>query len=179
MNLAHLHIAINHFPIMGVPIGVGLLALGAWARNEAIKRAALLVFVVVGIATIGVYLAGRGGVDYVEHLAGVSEATVEAHEDMAGIALFATEALALLSLVVFARFGGPAMLSRSPEAVTARSVPGWAVATVLVVGLVTSAVLGYMGLLGGRIRHTEYDPGGAPAAVDADGHEGEGDGDGD
>jgi hypothetical protein len=179
MNLAYLHIVINHFPIMGVPIGVGLLALGAWARNEAIKRAALLVFVAIGIATIGVYLAGRGGEDFVEHLAGVSEDAIERHEHMAGIALFATEALALLSLVVFARFGGPAMLSRGPEAVTARSVPGWAVATVLVAGLVTAGVLGYTGKLGGQIRHVEFVPGGVDATMQVDEHEAEEDDDDD
>jgi hypothetical protein len=177
MNLAYLHIVINHLPIMGVPIGVGLLALGAYARNEAIKRAALLVFVAIGIATLAVYLAGRGGEDFVEHLAGVSEDAIERHEHMAGIALFATEALALLSLVVFARFGGPAMLSRGPEAVTARSVPGWAVATVLVAGLVTSGVLGYTGKLGGQIRHTEFVPGGEAAAMYEDEHEVESDDD--
>jgi hypothetical protein len=177
MNLAYLHIVINHFPIMGVPIGIGLLALGAWARNEAIKRAALLVFVAIGIVTIGVYLAGRGGEDFVEHLAGVSEDAIERHEHMAGIALFATEALALLSLVVFARFGGPAMLSRGPEAVTARSVPGWAVATVLVAGLLTAGVLGYTGKLGGQIRHVEFVPGGVPAAMHEAEHEAEDDDD--
>ncbi|MGH8028867.1 MAG: hypothetical protein ACREO3_02930, partial [Arenimonas sp.] len=132
MNVAYLHVVINHLPIMGVPIGAALLALGAYARNESIKRAALLVFVGIGLVTIAVYLAGRGGEDFVEHLAGVSEDAIEAHEEMAGIALFATESLALLAAIVFARFGGPAMLSRTPAAVAARSVPGWAVAVVLV-----------------------------------------------
>jgi hypothetical protein len=75
------------------------------------------------------------------------------------------------------RFGGPAMLSRGPEAVTARSVPGWAVATVLVAGLVTSGVLGYTGKLGGQIRHTEFVPGGEAAAMYEDEHEAESDDD--
>jgi uncharacterized membrane protein len=156
MNTAYLHVVINHLPIMGVPIGVGLLALGLYARNEAIKRAALLVFVAIGVATVAVYLAGQGGEEFVEHLPGVSEDAIEAHEEMAGMALFATEGLALLSLLAFMRFGGPAMLSRSPKAVVATSVPAWAAWLVLVAGVATSAVLGYTGKLGGQIRHTEF-----------------------
>ena len=176
MEIAYLHVAINHLPIMGVPIGIGVLALGAFARNDAIKRAALLVFVAIGLATVAVYLAGPGGEDFVEHLPGVSEDAIETHEAMAGIALFATEVLALLSLVVFARFGGPAMLSRSPAAVVARALPGWAVGVVMVVALVTAGVLGYTGKLGGQIRHTEFSAGGAVAAEhdDEDDHGGRG-----
>jgi hypothetical protein len=166
MNLAYLHVTINHLPIMGVPIGAGLLALGLYSRNEAIKRAALLVFVFIGLATVAVYLAGRGGEDFVEHLAGVSEDAIEAHEGMAGIALFATELLALASIVVFARFGGPAMLSRTNAAVVATPVPGWAAWSVLVLALGVSAVLGYTGKLGGRIRHVEF--AGGAAALEQD-----------
>ena len=169
MELAYLHVVINHLPIMGVPVGIFVLALGMFARIDAIKRAGLLVFVAIGLATVAVYLAGQGGEDFVEHLPGVSEDAIEAHEGMAGIALFATELLALLSLGVFARYGGPAMLSRSPAAVAARAVPGWAVGVVMVVALATAGVLGYTGKLGGQIRHTEFLPGGAMAAE----HEGD------
>ena len=177
MNLAYWHIVFNHLPIMGVPIGVALLALGAWARNEPIKRAALLVFVGIGLATIPVYLLGRGGEDFVEHAPGVSEEAIEAHEDMAGAALLSTELLALVSVVVFARYGGPAMLSRRPEAVVATPVPAKAVGVVLVLGLVASAVLGNTGRLGGRITHSEFHGGAAPAMEHE--HEGDGGGDGD
>jgi len=166
MNLAYMHVVINHFPIMGVPIGLGLLALGAYARNEAITRAALLVFVVVGLVTVAVFLLGRAGHEYVEHLPGVSEDAVDAHGAMAGAALLATELLALLSLVVFARYGGPAMLSRTPKAVVATPVPGWAVGVVFVTGLVAAGMLGYTDKLGGQIRHTEFVHGGAVPAMD-------------
>jgi len=164
MNVAYLHVVINHLPIMGVPIGVGLLALGLYSGNEAIKRAALLVFVFIGIATIGVFVAGRVGHEAVEQLPGVSEKAVDAHGAMAGIALLVTELLALLSIVVFARYGGPAMLSRTNRAVVATPVPGWAAWSVLVMGLVASAVLGYTGKLGGQIRHAEFVDGGAVPA---------------
>jgi hypothetical protein len=173
MNLAYMHVVINHFPIMGVPIGLFLLAVGAFAGNEAIKRAALLVFVLVGLVTIPVFLLGRAGHEYVEHLPGVSEAAVDAHGAMAGVALLATELLALLSVVAFARYGGPAMLSRSPRAVVASPVPGWATGVVVVAGLVTAGVLGYTGKLGGQIRHTEFVHGGAVAAPAMDREDGD------
>lgn len=44
MEIAYLHVVINHLPIMGVPIALGLLLLGIWAKNDSIKRASFLAF---------------------------------------------------------------------------------------------------------------------------------------
>lgn len=61
MDIAYLHIVLNHLPIMGIPIGLGLLLLGIFTRSDAIKRAAFLTFIVLGIMTIPVFLTGNGG----------------------------------------------------------------------------------------------------------------------
>ena len=112
MEIAYLHVVINHLPIMGVPIALGLLLLGLWARDDSIKRAALLAFVVLGLLTVAVFLTGKGGEDFVEHVAGVSEDAIEAHEDMATLAFIAVGVLAVLSLYFFLRHGGYPMLMR-------------------------------------------------------------------
>ena len=164
MEIAYLHVVINHLPIMGVPIALGLLLLGLWARDDSIKRAALLAFVVLGVLTVAVFLTGKGGEDFVEHVAGVSEDAIEAHEDMATLAFIAVGVLAMLSLYFFLRHGGYPMLMRR-TASTGTPVPALAVAIVLVVAAATSAMLGYTGRLGGKISHTEFSAG---TPVDAD-----------
>jgi len=164
MEIAYLHVVINHLPIMGVPIALGLLLLGIWARDESIKRAALLAFVVLGLLTVVVFLTGKGGEDFVEHVAGVSDDAIEAHEEMATLAFIAVEVLAVLSLYFFLRHGGYPMLRRR-AASPGTQVSPLGVVIVLVAAAGTTAILGYTGKLGGRISHTEFSAG---AHVDAD-----------
>lgn len=159
MNIAYLHIVLNHLPIVGVPFGLGLLLLGVLTKNDSIKRSALLAFVVVGILTVPVYLTGRGGEDFVEDLAGVSEDSIHAHEDMASIAFISVGVLALSSLFAFLKYQGLHLFRRRIAEETEPSnsgVPGWVGLTVLVLALVSSGVLAYTGKLGGKIRHTEF-----------------------
>jgi len=166
MDIAYLHVVINHLPIMGVPIALGLLLLGLWARDDAIKRAALLSFVVLGLLTIPVFLTGKVGEDFIERVPGLSGEAIDAHEDMATLAFAGTELLAALALFLFLRHGGLAMLGRraSPPDMP---VPAMASAVVVVAALAAGAMLGYAGRLGGKISHTEFAPD-AQAAMEQD-----------
>lgn len=83
LDIAGLHIVLNHLPIIGVPMGLVLLRLGVLTRNDSLKRAALLALVLLRTLTVPVYLTGKGGEDFVEDLAGVSDAAIEAHERIA------------------------------------------------------------------------------------------------
>jgi len=173
MDIAYLHVAINHLPIMGVPILLALLLLGMWSGSESIKRAALLGFVALGVATVAVFLAGKGGEDFVERLPDVSHDAIERHERMATVALVAVEGLALLSLLVFVRSGGGALLRRRGERHSARTVAAGAAGLVVLVAIAATGLLGYTGRLGGQIRHTEF-AAGAQAATQAEGEDGKG-----
>jgi hypothetical protein len=173
MDIACLHVVINHLPIMGVPLALGLLLLGAWTRDDAIKRAALLGFVVLGALTVPVFLTGKGGEDFVEDAAGVAAGAIDAHEDMATLAFGATGVLAVVSLALFLRHGGVAMLSRRTAA-RAAPVPSWSVALVVALAAIASAMLGYTGRLGGKISHTEFAADAAVQAGDEDAERDEG-----
>ena len=70
MDLAYLHIVTNHIPIVGVPFALIILLLGIWRKSDELKAVAFLSFAVLGIATLGVFLLGQGGEDFVEELAG-------------------------------------------------------------------------------------------------------------
>ncbi|MBK7513824.1 MAG: hypothetical protein IPI76_16435 [Chloracidobacterium sp.] len=167
MDLAYLHIVLNHLPIMGVPIGLGLLLLGIVTSNDSIKRAALLAFVVLGLLSIPVYLTGKGGEDFVEDLAGVSEAAIEAHETMATFALISVSLLAAFALFAFLKYGGLTLFKRriadeskllngevAPG--SASGIPFWVLLVTLALAAGTAGVLGFTGKLGGKIRHTEF-----------------------
>ena len=52
MNLAHLHLLLNHFPIIGTIIGLGLLAASLIGKNDDLKRDGLMVLAAVALLAL-------------------------------------------------------------------------------------------------------------------------------
>ena len=44
MNFAHLHLLLNHFPIIGTIVGLGLFLLSLVGKNEDLRRSSLIIF---------------------------------------------------------------------------------------------------------------------------------------
>ncbi len=143
MDSTHLHLILNHFPIVGTLIGVGIMAYGYFTQSDATKKAALWTWVAMAAVAIPVFLTGEPAEESVEGLAGVSEAIIEAHEEAAELAIWVMEALGLLSLVTL-------FLGFKNEK-TKQMLTGVAFA----VSLATFGLMAYTGYLGGQIRHTE------------------------
>ena len=97
MDLAYLHIVTNHIPIVGVPFALIILLLGIWRKSDELKAVAFLAFAILGILTLGVFLLGQGGEDFVEELAGISENAIEDHEQMGLVSLVSVGVTAVLS----------------------------------------------------------------------------------
>ena len=163
MNPAHLHIILNHIPVIGIPIAAAVLTYGVIRGSEEVKRVGLIVFIVMAVITIPAYLAGKEAEDVVEHLAGVDDDIIHTHEDAATIGLIVTSILGVISAVALAisffvgRLIAPIMIV---VLLTSLGVSGW---------------LGRVANLGGKIRHTELRNG---AAFDDDDDHDEGDDDG-
>jgi len=147
MNAAHLHILINHVGVLGFAFGLGLGAFGLLFSKHDFVRAAFVIFVIAGVATIVTHNSGESAEDVVEHLAGVSEASVEAHEEAAKPAFFGgigVGVLALLALIV-SRKRDPAKAIAAGVLLAALALTGWNI---------------YVSNLGGAIRHPEMHSGG-------------------
>lgn len=59
MEIAYLHLVTNHIPIIGVPFALAVMALGLWRKSDDLKAASLLIFVFLGIVTLGSTFSGR------------------------------------------------------------------------------------------------------------------------
>ena len=59
MNQVHLHLLMNHLPILGVPFGLLLLCAGMLRQSDELKKAALLTFVVAALLAVPVYFTGE------------------------------------------------------------------------------------------------------------------------
>jgi len=150
-NWAHVHLMINHFPVVGVLGGILLLGYALVRKSEEIKMVSLGVFVLIALITIPVFLTGERAEEEVKHIPGVTEAYIGRHEELAELSLVLMEMLGVLALadLILLKLKG--------------NIPMFAIILVLVLSLITAAVVGFTANLGGQIRHTEIRDVAAPA----------------
>ncbi len=154
-TLAHLHLLLNHLPIIVTALGLLLIGLAAMRRNDGLARLALAFFVGAAVSALPTYLTGEGAEDAVRDLPGVQATLIEQHQDIAFVAAIVLGLLGTFALLALYRYRRPAAL------------PAWVVTGSLIGALAGSGLMAYTGLLGGQIRHTEVRAGvttaGAPA----------------
>ena len=154
MSWAHIHLALNHVPVIGLLIVLLLLAVAVVRRSAELTRASYALLVLLAITTVVVYLTGEPAEELVEKLPGFSEALVEQHEEVALIATIGMGVLGLVALVGLIRFRAPWI------------APAWYAPGVLLLALLMGGLMGWTANLGGQIRHTEIRAGGS-AGLDA------------
>jgi len=143
MNNAHLHLIVNHLPIVGVLIGLLVLMAGFLFKNAAVKLTALGIFMFSGIASIFAFYTGEGAEEVVENISGISETLINTHEEYAETFLTLTLILGGLSLVgLFAKF-------------VHFKYTQYLMILVLLLAIADTIVAKYVGTSGGEIRHTE------------------------
>lgn len=143
MDSLHLHLLLNHFPVIGTIMGIGLLLIGFLRKSDELKKVSLCAFVVIALLTIPVYLTGEPSEERVEKSVGISKTIIEQHEDAAMPALIAMEVtgfLALFGLFLFYRSSNLARLN---------------LPVVLTLSLITFGLMARTANLGGQIRHLE------------------------
>lgn len=156
MNPAHVHLLMNHIPVIGVGAGLLLLTYAVMKKSDEMTRVSLASFVVFALVAIPVYLTGKSAEGIVEDLPGVSEAIIENHEAAAVISLLSIEILGVVALAGL-------ILSRRSN-----TTLKWFAASSLAISLVVAGLMGWTANLGGQIRHTEIRAGASSATQGED-----------
>jgi uncharacterized membrane protein len=146
MTWAHIHLALNHVPVVGLPVVVLLLAWGVVRRSPEVTRASLGLLVLLAAVTIVVQLTGEPAEDLVEGLPGVFESGIERHEEAALIGSIGMSALGVLGCFGLWRLR------------TGKAVQGWYLPVLLAGGVALSVYFGWVANLGGQVRHSEIRP---------------------
>jgi uncharacterized membrane protein len=152
MNSIHLHLLLNHVPVIGAVLGLALLGVAYLRRSDELGKFALGAFVALGAVSIVVFLTGEPAEEVVEKLPGFSEALTERHEEAALVATIVMGVVGFLSLIGLVVF-------------RSRALARWVVPAALVLALAATATMGYAANLGGQIRHTEIRVGSVPATT--------------
>jgi uncharacterized membrane protein len=143
LNLAHFHLLLNHFPIIGMIIGLSLFLVSFFEKNEDLRRASYIIFASVGLLVIPTFLTGVGAQVMLSGQPGVSDLLIRRHEGAAFLALWFVEvtgALAIVGLWQTHRSSRPA---------------NWNVSAVLLFALLTMVLVARTGNTGGEISHAE------------------------
>src|SRR5688572_30750448 len=147
LNLAHVHLLLNHFPTIGFGIAL-CIYLGAFlSKSDLLKRVGLVVFFLVALGAIPTYMTG-GAAE--RHLCPelkcpetISPAFIRIHEDWALLAF------ALMEMTGFFAWLALWQFRKSSK------VPSWNWTVVLLLAVASWALMARAAAMGGEIRHPE------------------------
>lgn len=145
LDTAHIHLMLNHLPVVGAPLLLLLLTIGLLRGSRELVLVSLTLVVGLALATGVVYLTGEPAEHLVAHAPWFRESLVEPHEEHAALSLMAVVATGLLA-------GAALALRGRPLAVLWLSRVTW-----VALGLST-VLLGWTAWSGGQIRHEEVRP---------------------
>ncbi|MBW4360443.1 DUF2231 domain-containing protein [Flavobacterium taihuense] len=143
MNDAHLHMVVNHFPIIGTIFGFGILIAGLVLKNKTLQNTSYILFIVAAIFAAFSMGTGEGAEELVEDMPNIGKQIIHEHEELAeklAILLYVLGALSLVGLYLnFKNYAKAKLLS------------------FLILGIATAGLflVQKVGTSGGEIRHTE------------------------
>jgi len=146
MNSALLHLAANHFPLMGAFFGMVVLVLGYSFRSDQTKITAYFVFIISVIGGGISYLSGPAAADAVKNLPGIVKEDIGEHAGAAFFALVAYIILGVLSVIgiIFT--------------IKKNAMAGKFSVVILVAALLCFLIAARTSYLGGHISHPEIKP---------------------
>lgn len=143
MNLAHIHIVLNHIPSLGTIACLVLLATAMFTKDERLKKRTFVVLVMIALTLLPTYISGMEAMRIIRDQPAFSRALVEVHHNSAMITLLlmtATGTLAWFGLWEFRRFNRAGKIT--------------SVGTLLAAAVTSAAIL-YTAGLGGKVSHPE------------------------
>ena len=142
MSIVHLHLLLNHIPVVGALFALLLFAAAIFLRETVSTRFALGFSAAIALVAVAVYFTGEPAEEAIEKLAGISERVIEEHEEAAELSTIAMSGFGALSLAALVFF-------------RKRQVPRWVGMAGFAGTVVLGALMGWTANLGGQIRHSE------------------------
>jgi uncharacterized membrane protein len=155
MNIVHVHLLLNHVPVVGAVLGAALLVYALIRRNSEVAKLSLALFAALAVVAVAVFFTGEPAEEAIEQLPGFSNTITEQHEE-----------LALASTIALGSFGVVALAALAYY--RRKLLPRWATATGLAISLTIGGLLAATANLGGQIRHSEIRPGANLGNADSD-----------
>jgi hypothetical protein len=144
MDWAHIHLALNHFPIILAMMGAAAAVLATIVPRRGTWIYAAASLTLAGVTVVPTYFTGEPAEKTLNRPWYVARGAIHGHEESALISAILVGIVALIAAFAWRR------MVRYPREST---IPGWLRGTLLVGSLIASAHIFYTSLLGGRIVH--------------------------
>ncbi|TNE79628.1 MAG: hypothetical protein EP332_10375 [Bacteroidetes bacterium] len=142
MNEVQVHLALNHFPIVGFLLFVPLFLYAILRQKHEVLKVSLIAFFILGLVALVVHNSGEGAEEVLEDL-GASHKLIHEHEEAGEKAFLLAMITGFLSVFVLAMRWYYEGWKR------------WVYIGILALGLVTIGLTSFAGSTGGKIRHSE------------------------
>ena len=143
MNGAHFHLLVNHFPIIGIIIGMLILLAGMVLKNVTVKQTGLGTLIIAALSVSVALFTGDPAGDAIKGLPGVVNDMVEHHENIAYSSLWILVPMGLLAALAFYSNWKKERSGNTLSLIT------------FFLSIIAIAMMSWVGLTGGEIRHTE------------------------
>lgn len=145
LSAVHIHLLLNHFPIVLSIVSPVLLAYGMFTKNSETIRISLFLFITMALVSIPVFLAGKEAIKTISALPGIDIRALVLHESIATVTFW------LIIIVGFVSAFALFVVHADKET---RSGKQYRFA-ILALSLILIAAVSATGYYGGNIRHTE------------------------
>ncbi len=142
MNEVQVHLALNHFPIVGFLMFVPVFLYGILRQKHDVLKISLIAFFVLGLISLVVHNSGEGAEEVLEEM-GASHDLIHEHEEAGEKAFWLAMITGFASVFVLAMRWYYEDWKR------------WVYVGILVLGISTIVVTSFAGATGGKIRHSE------------------------
>jgi hypothetical protein len=159
MNLVHVHLWLNHLPILGTFIALGLLVIAMLFDNDDLKQGSLGALAFIALIAIPAYMSGNAAQTALKDNPDLPMDLVQAHQGSALIAFLFMELTGAASLFGLWRY------SRTQKNPWMERPAKLNLAIVLLLSLATAGLMAIAGNTGGEIRHAEIASGPGPTSA--------------
>lgn len=160
MNGTHLHLLLNHFPIIGTLVACGLMAWALAKNNSQLKNITAVLIIIMAVFAFVADQTGEQAEHALKGYPGISRATIHEHEEAAEPAMAAH----MLAALLCAGF----LWTDRRKLPAAKNI----FIACFAVSIIAWGLMARAGYLGGQIRHTELNSSApAPAMDDTNEHD--------
>lgn len=142
MNAAHIHLMLNHLPIVGLLIGFIILLPATWRQSATLLQTVWILFIALAVIGLAVAKSGEGAEELLEKIPGVDHRLIHEHEEYAEKSVYLLMLLGALSAIHWTLF-------------KRGKWNHWHGISLLIVALGALIYLAWVAYTGGLIRHPE------------------------
>jgi len=159
MNPVRIHLLLNHSPIIGTIIALGIFVVSLIGNRDELKQASLALFALIALVAIPAFMSGYAAQNAMKDNPDVSMALIQAHQGAALLAFISLELTGFVSLLGLWRFSRTV---KNPWMTRPARVN---LIALLVLAAATVGLMAITGTTGGDIRHPEIVSGPEPTSV--------------